>query len=429
MQAGFARIVITPRVGARMFGWGSRDDDHGCEGAHDDIHARALWMRDGNEDVLTLGFDLLFFNREIADRLRDAIGIRFALAPRQILLNTSHTHNGPTTGTWWTALYQPPDTVYLDELERRILSLAEQARDALTPVMVFAGETTTSIALSRRKLNADGQAEWIANDENTIYTSVPVCLLRDVSTDMPVCLLFSVSCHPSTVPGHLISADYPGVAMRELDAHFGTCSMFLQGVGGDTKVRAADGGMQFGTTWVDQESAGRHIAESISGVINRLERVEATLTAVETEMTLATHPVRSRDEFALIRDDSGESEIRRLWAGRFAEKLDRGQYIDAVVPITMHGVQIGTDVRLVGVEAEATAEVGNLIADFFGGGVTFPMGYTDGCQLYLPLDRMLPQGGYEVTSAHEYGFPSNLARGIDGALNAGLDTLRRAGIT
>ena len=429
MRAGFGSSTITPPLGTRMFGWGSRDDERGCEGVHDDLFARALWLTDGGEDVLVMGFDLLFFSRDVADRLRGAVGRRFGLAPRQILLNTSHTHNGPTTGTWWTALFAETDRMYLDRLERAVLTAAEEARHARREVSLWSGVTRTAVAVSRRKIDADGRAVWEANKENTIYDSVPVCLFRGTD-DRPVCLLFSVSCHPSTVPGHAVSADYPGVAMAQLDAALGAdCSLFLQGVGGDTKVRSYASEPAFGTTWNDMTAAGNEVAEAILAAVDAgLQRTPLDLHAHEVEINLPMLPHLRREECAAIRDDPDAPSMKRMWAGRMAERLDRGEALPTSVSITMHGIQIGRGLRIIGIEGEVVADHGALVESFFGGGVTFPLGYCDGCQLYLPSDRMLPQGGYEVVSYYEYHFPAQLAPGIDRGLTHGMRQLRDAGI-
>jgi len=429
MEAGFGRVCITPPPGTRMFGWGTRDDAGGCDAVHDDLFARALWLRAGREDVLVMGFDLLFFSRDVADRLRGALGRRFDLAPRQILLNASHTHNGPTTGTWWTALYRPPDTLYLDALEAATLRAAEQALAARRDAILKVGKTCVGLAVSRRSIGADGRAQWIANRENTIYDEVPIALFEG-RDHRPICLLFSISCHPSTVPGHTISADYPGAAMAALDEGLGrACSLFLQGVGGDTKVRSYRDEVAFGTTWDDVAGAGREAADAvIAAVRSGLHRMAPSLRAQEIEVLLPMGPIPSRDAFAGIRDDVKESEIRRLWAGRMAARLDRGEVLPTAFPITLHGLQLGDGVRLVGIEGEATARLGYLVSACCGDRLTFPLGYADGCQLYLPTDSMLPEGGYEVTSYDEYGFPAGLAPGIDGRVTKGIRALRAAGI-
>jgi hypothetical protein len=84
--------------------------------------------------------------------------------------------------------------------------------------------------------------------------------------------------------------------------------------------------------------------------------------------------------------------------------------------------------RLVGLEGEPVAELGRLILDYYGAGVTFPLGYTGGAQMYLPTTPMLSEGGYEVDSYYEYRQPSVLAPGMEAKLLGALDALRERGI-
>ena len=60
-------------------------------------------------------------------------------------------------------------------------------------------------------------------------------------------------------------------------------------------------------------------------------------------------------------------------------------------------------------------------------GTTFPLGYTNGQGLYLPIERMLAEGGYEVESAYEYGFAAPLGPGYERLLSQALDGLRADG--
>ena len=54
MKAGFARVSITPPPGTGMMGFADRDIDHGCEGVHDDIFARALYLAHGGSCYTTI---------------------------------------------------------------------------------------------------------------------------------------------------------------------------------------------------------------------------------------------------------------------------------------------------------------------------------------------------------------------------------------
>jgi neutral ceramidase len=428
MKAGFSQRDITPPLGTRMFGWGSRDDEHGCTDIHDRLDVRALWISHDDEDAIIFGFDLLFFDRAIADRIRGAIGRRFDLAPRQILLNTSHTHNGPTTGTWWTAGNSAPDDLYLDFLERTVIDCAVEAKSARVDVKAGAGSTAVDFAVSRRQIDESGTAQWVANRDNTIYRSVPVYALSD-SAGSPVCVLYSASCHPSTVPGYSISADYPGVASRTIDRACGhICGLFLQGVGGDTKVSSASNQLEFGKSWDDVEAAGNSLAESVLQTLGgRMHSVEPMLRTAEIEIGLSLAHPPSRTELQQMRD-TPDSAARGPWADKMLVRLDRGALLCEPMSVTLHGIQLGEQVRIVGVEGEAIADIGVIVEERFDDGVTFPLGYTDGCRMYIVSDEALAQGGAEVDSYYEYGYPAPLMPGIDARLRDGIERLRELGI-
>ena len=139
LKAGFSGVKITPPVGIGMTGFGQRDyDPSGSKGNHDDLYARAIYLEQGDKKFLIMGFDLLFFSREEADRFKGAIGRVLDLATSQILLNTSHTHTGPKVGSWD---YTQSDELYLSFLEKSILKAAVDAKSNAVPVTLWAGKT------------------------------------------------------------------------------------------------------------------------------------------------------------------------------------------------------------------------------------------------------------------------------------------------
>ena len=98
------------------------------------------------------------------------------------------------------------------------------------------------------------------------------------------------------------------------------------------------------------------------------------------------------------------------------------------VTLTAHGVTLGKGLRIFGIEGEAVGDWGYFIEPLYEGGVTFPIGYTDGQGLYLPTSAMVPEGGYEASSAWEYGFPSNLAAGMEDPVKKAFEELKGRGI-
>ncbi len=438
LRAGFARVNITPPAGTPMTGFGERDwDPSGSRGVHDDLFVRALYLSQGERRVLIMGFDLLFFNRAEADRLKGAIGRYLDLAPKDILLNTSHTHTGPKVGDWY---YTPAAPMYFELVEKAVVEAARKAHDSARTATLWAGSGTTALPMSRRLVNGQGIAEFRPSPEGTVCNALPVVMVKD-TTGTAVCLLFSVSCHPSTVKGvdrsYLLSADYPGAAMARLDSTLGApVSLFLQGAGGDAKASViGEGETEWRAgTWEDVDRAGALVAGEVLEVIQRgLAPVEADLAVAQVmmEWPFTTLPDRKTLEEILKNPQThseSSPEVMKLWAGEQLDRLNRGLALPASAEITLHGVRLGKGLRLVGLEGEAVAELGNIITTFYPEGVTFPLGYTDGARMYLPVTSMLAESGYEVESYWEYHQPAPLAGGMERVLAASLGELRASGI-
>lgn len=429
MQAGYANVTITPPLGTRLSGFGGRDRAGGATGVADDLSARILYVEDGGAKAVVAGFDILFFSRENDARLRKAIAAATGAPPAAILLNCSHTHVGPCVDTWGSNAGAPPERTYMDQLETTVARGAATAAAAARPVTIRAGADTTRLPISRRRPDGKGSAEWRPYPEGLVCRHLPVCLLEDSASGKPVCLLFSVSCHPSTMSGHRFSADYPGAACRRLDNLLGaTCSLFLQGAGGDTKAcTIADGrDAAGGPTWRsgntdDIAAAGWVVFEEVRSVLGtalapRRPRVRAGM--VDSLWPFQALPTRAD----LERAAAGQNEILRTWAASLLGVLNSGSPLPAAAPVRIQRIDLAEDVRLVAIEGELVGELGNHVIAGGGAGLTFALGYSNGTGLYLPSSRMVPEGGYEVDSYYEYGFPARLAPGveqvIDGALAA-----------
>lgn len=422
MHAGFSRVSITPPLGTRMMGFGTRDMEKGCVGIHDDVFVRALYLSQGNEKALILAYDLCFIGEAETNRFKTLLKDEMGLERRQVLLNASHNHVGPSVGTWYRA---PRDEAYVELLEAATLRAAREAKASAQAVTVTAGVGRSSVPMNRRRPEG-GTVVMAPNPDGFVYDALPVAVFRS-GQNYPVCVLFSVSCHPSMISGWEISAEYPGAAMRRLDEHFGrTCSLFVQGVGGDAKPRRIGEGFdrfQIGT-WEMVEEVGDTLAREVLEVISGgLAQVAPALASAIIEVYWAMEQPLARDEYQAIADDETQPPVRRAWARDLVASLDAGQEIPTSVELTLQGIRIGSNLRIVGLEGEAVAGYGPIIADFYGQGITLPLGYCNGEGLYLPTSDQIPEGGYEVYSYWEYGFPAQLKPGFEEILRAGLYSL------
>ena len=397
---------------------------------HDDLYVRAGYFRHGDAQVVFLSFDVLFFSRVQADRIIVAVGAALALPADAILLNTTHTHTGPMLdGGWAWADVLPPDTVYAQRLEQAAVTAAVEARAQARLVTLWAGTTRSMLPMNRRRPEG-GDILFAPNPQGDICDTLPVCLARD-DKGTPVLLLFSVACHPSTTHESSISADYPGMAMQRIDAHLGApVSMFLQGCAGDAKPAILAAGNRWRSgTWDDIAEAGRIVADAvIAALTDSLHRVEPDIRTHRAELSLPLGTSPDRITLQAIADDAGRDEIHRRWADTQLSRLDRGQRPLEHVAMRLHGVKLGEGLVAIGLQAEPVAAMGHLIEAAYPNTTVFSLGYTDGMTMYLPTSAMLAEGGYEVVSYWEYGYPAALQSGLEDRIVAGLGQLRAAGI-
>lgn len=435
LKAGYGRAKINPFVGVKMMGWAGRDQ-RGCLGIRDDCFVRALYLEQGDEKMLIMGMDLCLLSRQHADRYKTAIGREFDIYSRQILMNVSHNHVAPSSGTWFDGHYETPDWDYLNVVEEGVVAAARQARDAARPATMWVGKGSTKIPVCRRKPKEDGSGtvEWGQYFEGITYDQLPVCLLKDAASGDPLCLLFSISTHASFKSGNEVSAEWPGAAVKQLDKFFGgKVGLFLQGVGGDSKAYL-DG---WTGDFDKMDQLGRLAADDTIRAMSRgLKQVQPQL---RSSIVMTHWPLQPVEKASLenafkaaelrLKESPLIAGTRYKWAKQQLKLIQRGR-LPSTWPIQLHGIKLAENVRMVGMEGEAVAEWGFFIEEFYGkdNGLTIPMGYSNGQGAYLPVSRQLPELGYEVESYPEYDLPSPFAPGMEAAVLAGLRQLKQQGI-
>lgn len=429
MKAGFSREKITPPIGTTMMGIGHRDLASGCTAIHDDIFVRALYCEHEGEASLIMSFDLCFLGRADSDRLKGAIGRVLDLTSRQILSAATHSHVSPSVGTWFSAGYAVPDYAYLHLLETATLKAACAAKENAKEATLRAGMTRSILPMNRRRL-VDGEADNAPNPDGEVCDVLPVCLIESTQ-GQPICLLFSIATHPSIVRGHEISAEYCGVACDLLDEYLGaTASLFLQGTAGDSKPStiATDKEWNWDASWPEMEETGRILAEeTIACLQNSLPPVEPEIKSAIVESAWPLQKSPSREE---LRKHCVHpwTPVLVQWAERQTECLDKYGKLPTYAGVLVQGIKLGKTLRFITIEGEPVSTYGNAILHAWPDGVTFPLGYANGQALYLPNSEMIDEGGMEVTSYWEYGYPAPLAKGMEDVFEKAIIEIKSRGI-
>ena len=210
-------------------------------------------------------------------------------------------------------------------------------------------------------------------------------------------------------------------------------AIFLQGSGGSTKA-SVNGQTFLDGSWEDVQRAGERVASEVMECISRgLSRIELNIVNRTVEMQWPMQPPLTRQAYSDILakpsvDPEQAPEIQQMWARDMIARLDSGYALPTRVPITAHGITLGRGFRIVAIEGELVADLGHLIRSFYKDGITMPLGYSNGCQLYLPSSKMIDEGGYEVESYWEYRFPAPLSKGVEEILTGTLKELSQQGV-
>lgn len=445
LQAGTARVDITPPVGIAHVNWGARTHDR-AEGVHQALLATALWLEGSATAALIIDLDHLLIPTADCHALRRIAAAATGLLPEQVRIACSHTHSGPP---WPSAgglgfgpdlpgmeLVQP----YREMVEAAIDRIAREAREAARPVRGAAGHGRCDVTRNRRWPAPDGRIVVGWNEAGFSDPTLTVLRLDDLE-ERPVATIVGYGTHPIVLAARnrLISPDYPGTLRQTVETLIGGVCLFLQGAAGDQIPSEA-----LVAEPLVAERIGRRIGVDAAAVALRLRtrKVERRfLGIIESGAPLADFEEVAlpdpEDRLAVITAtvdlplrDWGSAEARRAAADRAlaalhdvdrklatpAELADLGQAAKRAamramwaarckgrshLPVELQAIRIG-EAAFVSAPLEIFALTGARVREASPFAVTQLAGYSNGWEGYVPLASDFPRGGYEVEWASPF---------------------------
>jgi hypothetical protein len=404
LLAGTAATDITPPVGVDLTGYVARLE--ASSGIHDPLFARALALKDGDQDALLIVCDLIGLEASFIREARRSIGRRLGLPTDAIMIACTHTHSGPAT----LALHECGHVVheYLRWLPSQLHSVAEQAVENVRAVTLSAGKATLPKGLYNRR-----------RDGGAIDADVPFGCLRDARGTV-VALLTNYGCHPVVLGADnvQISADYPGAAVRALDVRLGGMAFFLTGADGN--VDPVRRGSFEAVGWLGDALAKAVIAALPEAQLASSAKLAAGCETLCLPLGRAPSQARLQAEHAHHRQGLADAERQHqhaqarvhramlAWAEETLDRVQRAQVVTAV-DAELQVLCVG-DLCLVGVPGELFSSLGMRIKTGIADRQVLIVGYANGDVGYIPDRAAYAGGGYEVTDAYKYyGAPAALA--------------------
>ncbi len=388
LQAGVAKSNITPPLGGSMYGYGARGSNVSA-GVHDPIFAKAIVLSDGTKKLAVVTLDLGSMPRESTLNIRKLV--QDATDIDTVLLVASHTHSAPSL----VAGFPNQDSPYIGELESKIAEAIAAANDKLQPATIGVGWGRAEEGHNRRWVNDDGTVTMLWGNRERKPTkpldyAVGVIAV-DTPAGKPIATLVNFSCHPVVLGPEnlLISADYPGAMMAQLENEVGGQAMFVQGAAGDINP--------FWDKTAPEDGAFEQVTKMGETIAKEVQRVRGEIAEWETDVRLDM----ARQEYELQqRWDFDDPDAKKSADPDFARIMQ--YYLDGFKRernAEVNTVLIGSRIALATFPGEFFVEHGLHLKESSVIKNTFFVGYTNGAVGYFPTIRAAAEGGYGATSA------------------------------
>ena len=420
IQAGFARVDVTPPLGTFLAGY---FEARFANGVLDPIQLNAIAMGDGNERVLIITSDFLGIRENYATPIREKIAARTGIAADHIMVTALHQHTslclrgGPDNNVI-------EDHDYMQLLYRKFCDVAQMAlADMAECKMTYAEkECEKPLSFVRRYMMSNGTVMTNPNADKigdlkivgpTEQSDNTVRLVKFVREDGKNIALVNFSTHPDVIGGLKCSADWPGFVRRFVEAeHENTQCLLLNGCQGDTNhinfMLPKEERFPRGRGYAHAEYMGRHIANTVNAIWD--QTAEMTADTVGAGITTVYNKTRTdKEEFfdecwevyearALNHDytvSKSKSGIAMAEAYRVV-KIRTEAPLYQKIPVTT--LRVG-DVGFVGFGGEPFTHYATAVRENFPGKTVIAACCANGYQGYLPTAKAFEQGGYEAISS------------------------------
>lgn len=431
MKFSIAKEVITPDKHVFLSGFEVRTQKN--TGVYDDIYAKVVLLQ-ANKTIVLITLDVTTGDRSFVDGIKGEIFMKFGIKEDEIMINFSHSHSSiAVTGEdpfkrqgiemYYSISHVPKVCFLLDEnidysedvayymyLKEKLLVMIQKCFDSLEEGEICIGKGESAMAVNRRLKTSEG-INFAPDFSKEIDKDLFVFALFNAGKQLKG-IIFCYGCHPSGLGTDKMSADFPGYACKYLNEYYkDTEAVYLQGCAGDVKPRMTSNASKdaFRSYSIEEcMETGRELAQDVVSILNKneLTKIDVNISTYLTEPRL----------YAEISDIQFlEERMRKGISGGdkwlMAESCERRftQMINAIksgkpknsVPCYISLWNLGSDVKIIGIEGEVVGELGIKIKKLLNDDRTVVMGYTNGIQCYINTPRILKEGGYETESFSE----------------------------
>ncbi|MDR3623707.1 MAG: neutral/alkaline non-lysosomal ceramidase N-terminal domain-containing protein [Chlamydiales bacterium] len=229
VSVGIGKTDITPSIGTPSAGYAERKGE-GMVGIHDPLLAIALFIDNGEKQIVLCSVDHLGFTYEMVQEITQKVHAYSELKACEIFIASSHTHSGggaylniPTLGEGLAEVYSPDTTQFY----------VDRTVDAI--FQAYHNQTLAKIGIGYGKAGALSQYRGLWPKDVLPLDDVTVIKVTSLD-DAPLAVLFNYPVHPTVLgsQNRLFSSDFVGYARDYLHVFLeGVQPIYFNGAQGD----------------------------------------------------------------------------------------------------------------------------------------------------------------------------------------------------
>ncbi len=443
LQAGFARVDVTPVLGVSINGYFK---PRFVEGVLDPLEINALALACGETKVLLMTIDCCLISTEQNKLFVEYISAKTGVPQEAIFIHATHSH---TTATLDFDDENELTREHTEFVRKRFVDVATYALDDLRPArMGWAVGKAPNVAFVRRFRMKDGKVRTNPGVGNPDIlhpigdVDERVNVLRFDREGAETIILANQGNHPDTVGGSKVSGDWPAFFRRKMEQCMdNTKAIFFNGCEGDVNhvnVWAKGGDHNDMFHDFDDVDRGyghaRHMGNVMAGAVLQVyDKVNYTdvdsLRFAKKISNLPSNMPKPEDmplahKYNDLHNAGKDDQIPFKGMELTTVVAEAGRMVmlehgPESFPLTLSTVAIG-NVCLLGIPGEPFNGVGIGIKEAEGWDLVLPCCITNGYEGYFPMQDSYDEGGYEARSSR---YKAGTAELIIEEAKALLDTL------
>jgi neutral ceramidase len=395
-NAGWQTVDVTPQVGCYLAGYAARSEP--STGIYRRLEATVAAIDDGGDPVILVSVEWLGFY-ERTEEARKRISHSTGVGGDRIILTATHTHAGPAIREVDLKRHGEWDEAYMQNALDQLAGAAVKALEQRHACKLRFGSDWCGFAVSRRAPDGKGGVRWTPSLDAPHDHSVTALFLEREDNEKRL-VFFNYACHPtSTGPILQIGGDYPGFACDRIRDCFdkNTTAAFLNACAGDQRPGPPGGGVQEFLPYSVEEVRG--IGYRLGDAVARANHNACDITGpIRVAQTFATLTYTPLDRGAVSECAASPKTWEREWAEHYAGTVETGPQTGKDLPFEVQTLRFGDSLAIVTLAGETNVEYGLRLKRELHGRFEHVMvvAYANEIVGYVPVDRQIPEGGYEV---------------------------------